>query len=217
MHKLLSNSICSPFFYQVLLVIECLQLIYFSIHPKLDFYDDNQYFTFIRGIIQYFQLNSILSSASSNIYLILLYLAISIETLIIVFAVIILFLIVKYKKKTVGIVNFLFKIMSFYAILITTILNLPFFNIFIMAFKCDNELSIYEEITCFQGAHFIHIIFSVYGLILWIFFSLLLLFFFHDINPISKIPFASPISQIFFLKLVIKMLLPLYFFIDLKV
>ena len=217
MHKIISSSRCSIFFYQVLIVIECFQFVYYSIHPSLSFYFENRYLSIIRGIIQYFQFNYLLSNSSSSLYLILLYLSMSIQILILIMVGIILFLFILHKKKSAGIVLILFKIIGLYCLLMTTVLNLPFFNIFIVAFKCDQKLSIFEDISCYQGFHYLHLVVSGFGLFFWGLISMMLLMFFHETNPMSKLPFSSPPSQIFYLKLIIKMVLPLYYLIDLNV
>lgn len=214
MHKIISNSNCSVFFYQILIVIEFVQFVYYSIHPSLSFYFENRYLSIIRGIIQYFQFNYLLSTSTSSLYLILLYLSFSIQFLILVMVVIILFLFIRHKKKSAGVVLILFKILGLYCLLMTTVLTLPFFNIFIVAFRCNQSLSIFQDISCYQGFHFMHLVISGFGLFFWGLISMVLLMFFHETNPISKLPFSSPLSQVFFLKLIIKMLLPLYYLID---
>lgn len=55
LHKLLSNTVCSIFLFEILIIIETIQLAYFSIHPKLTFFFDNQALDIIRVLFEYFQ------------------------------------------------------------------------------------------------------------------------------------------------------------------
>lgn len=55
MHELLQSQLATPLFYKLLLLIEAIQLIWYSVHPKLDFLWDTEAITYIRYAIQYFQ------------------------------------------------------------------------------------------------------------------------------------------------------------------
>ena len=55
LHKLLGNSICSIFLYQILLIIETIQFVYFSLHPHLTFFFNSQALDVIRTMLEYFQ------------------------------------------------------------------------------------------------------------------------------------------------------------------
>jgi len=60
MHELLQSQVCSPFLYKLLLLIEVLQLIYYSVHPRLKFLWTTVFIDYFREIIQYFQISYIL-------------------------------------------------------------------------------------------------------------------------------------------------------------
>lgn len=55
LHKLLSNTVCSVFLYQILVIIETIQMGYYSIHPKLNFFFKSQVLDTIRVMMEYFQ------------------------------------------------------------------------------------------------------------------------------------------------------------------
>lgn len=55
LHKLISNTVCSVFLYQILLIIETIQMAYYSIHPKLNFFFQSQSLDILRVMMEYFQ------------------------------------------------------------------------------------------------------------------------------------------------------------------
>ena len=55
LHKLLANTVCSLFLYQILLVIETIQMVYYSLHPKMTFFFSTQALDIIRVLLEYFQ------------------------------------------------------------------------------------------------------------------------------------------------------------------
>lgn len=123
----------------------------------------------------------------------------------------------KFKKKMEGTIQYLLKILSFYTLVMTNVLSLPFFNVFIFAFNCKESIPAFSAIECYAGSHIFHMVFSAIDLIIWAFFTLLFIFFFNECNPLSDNPFAGPISKLAFYKFLIKVLIVFYFFIDLEV
>ena len=57
MHELLQAQICTSFIYKFLVLIEILQLIYYSIHPNLKFLFTTEFLNYMRQAIQYLQVN----------------------------------------------------------------------------------------------------------------------------------------------------------------
>lgn len=68
--------------------------------------------------------------------------------------------------------------------------------------------------TCYSGIYFLHLGVAGIGFFSLMFMSLLFNLLFIDMNPNSKIPFASPNYRTNFVKVVIKSFLPLYTVID---
>lgn len=116
-----------------------------------------------------------------------------------------------------GTIQYLLKILSFYTLVMTNILSLPFFNVFIFAFNCKQSIPAFSNIECYAGSHIFHMVFSALDLLIWTFFTLLFIFFFNECNPLSDNPFAGPISKLAFYKFLIKVLIVFYFFIDVEV
>jgi len=48
MHELIQAQVCSPFLYKLLLVVETLQLLYYSLHPVLTFLSTSLIIEYIR-------------------------------------------------------------------------------------------------------------------------------------------------------------------------
>lgn len=121
------------------------------------------------------------------------------------------------KKKMDSTIQYLLKLLSFYTLIMTNVLSLPFFDVFILNFNCQKGIPAFDDLDCYTGIHILHIIFSILNLLIWFFFTFLFVMFFNESNPLSNIPFAGPISKITLYKFVMKMLLVFYFFIDTEV
>lgn len=77
------------------------------------------------------------------------------------------------------------KIMSIYALLLTTILAIPFFNIFIAIIFCSSKSDIDQHITCYKGIYFLHLGAAIVGLIIYLIFVFGFTFLYVDLNPNS--------------------------------
>jgi len=121
------------------------------------------------------------------------------------------------RKKTSTILTYSIKIFSFFALLMNTILTIPFFSIFLSALICFDDDKIHGNTSCYSGIYFLHFVFGLVGLLIQIFFALLFNLLFIDLNPYSNIPFSGPQSRLGLIKLLIKFALPLYITLDYKV
>jgi len=128
-----------------------------------------------------------------------------------------IYLLIKYKKKMDGTIQYILKILSFYTLLMINVISLPFFNVFIFAFNCKSSLSAFQDLTCYSGLHILHMVFSALNLLIWVFFTTMFTTFFCEYNPISDLPFAGPLSKIPLYKYLLKMILVFYFFLDINV
>jgi len=79
----------------------------------------------------------------------------------------------------------LLSIMSVYALLLTTILAIPFFNIFIAIIYCNSKSDIDQNITCYKGIYFLHFGAAILGLVIYLIFVFCFTFLYIDINPNS--------------------------------
>ena len=121
------------------------------------------------------------------------------------------------KKKTSTFVTYSVKFLSLYAVLLQTILTIPFAEVFFAAFYCQNDDNIHGGTTCYSGIYFLYLAIGIIGFILFIGLQILYSLLYADINPASPIPFASPQSRVGLLKLLLKLALPLYFILDYQV
>ena len=58
MHELLQSQICSPFLYKLLILVESIQFLYYSIHPNFNFFFTTVFFEYFQQLIQYFQVKT---------------------------------------------------------------------------------------------------------------------------------------------------------------
>lgn len=125
--------------------------------------------------------------------------------------------ILRNKKKTSTFTTYSIKFLSLYAVLVQTILTIPFAEVFYTSFYCQDGDSIHGTTECYSGLYFLYLAIGIIGFILYLTLIILYSLLYADINPSSTIPFASPQSRIGLLKLILKLALPLYFVLDTKV
>ena len=58
MHELLQSQLVSAFIYKILILIETIQLIWYSIHPRMLFLWDTAFATYMTEFIKYFQVKN---------------------------------------------------------------------------------------------------------------------------------------------------------------
>ena len=157
-----------------------------------------------------------IESGDTNIILIFLYTAFS---FLIIILIVIIFCSIKQDKglvKNSALVTYSMKILNFFAIAITTIFTLPFYNIFFSVIVCYNDSPISKNFQCYEGTYYIHFTVALIGLFLLVVFSVIFTMLYIDLNPCSQLPFAGPQSYLNQFRLIIKIVIPLWFIIDYK-
>ncbi|EGR34896.1 hypothetical protein IMG5_001250 [Ichthyophthirius multifiliis] len=215
MFELLQNQTCNNFLYYLLMFIENIQILYFSIY-----YIGNQYLwntkilKAFQQMIQFFQFNYFFFTSTYQNGLIILYVSSSITLIFCILLIITSKKIINNEKNTSVVVSYLVSILTLFGLLIINILTLPIINTYIVYIICNNDLSIHIEYPCYSGVYYIHLTFAIICLIFQLIVSFLFMFFFIDLNPSSQLPFASPQSLMPLLKFFIKLILPFYVTID---
>ncbi|KAM3130308.1 hypothetical protein pb186bvf_017604 [Paramecium bursaria] len=213
MHELLQNQVCSAFLYKFLVIIEGIQILYYIVHPQLNFYWPTVWYTYLQDILQYFQVNYITDNGGLSVLLIVAYIAFSVQILMLLLLIIITFKL-STKKKSSTFLTYILKIYSLYGLLINTIFAVPFFNAFIVVIYCNQNASFSSGLSCYQGLHFLHLSLAIVGLILFMINLVLFGLLYCELNPSSQIPFASPQSKTPLFKQLLKLILPLYVTLD---
>jgi len=121
---------------------------------------------------------------------------------------------IKSQRKSSTFLTYGIKLLSTYGLLLNTITTIPFFNIFISTLYCKDGDLIHQNILCYDGMYFLHMVIAIFGSIFLIFFAILFTILYIDLNPNSTIPFAAPQSKTNLIRLVIKFFLPLYVTVD---
>ena len=124
---------------------------------------------------------------------------------------------IKYNNKKSTLISYALKIFGLYALLLNTVLTIPFFQIFLATIYCDSADQIHIDMVCYSGIYFLHLIVACIGILLLVAFTLLFTLLYIDLNPNSSIPFAASQSKLSIVKLAIKIMLPLYIVLDFKV
>lgn len=214
MHELLQSQVCTPFLYKLLVFIEMIQILYYSIHPNLSFLWNATALDYLRTIIQYFQINSIIEEGNANVILVIMYFVFSINFIALIMIIVTSCRISSTQRNKSTFLTYGIKILSGYGLLLNTIIAIPFYNIYIAVLYCKEDSSISQNFTCNQGIYILHIVISVFGLIFLVMLSMLFTNLYIDLNPNSTIPFAQPQSSTNFFKLILKIFLPFYMIID---
>jgi len=123
----------------------------------------------------------------------------------------------KSKRKTSTVLTYSLKVLSVYGLLINHVLALPAFQLFINAMICNDDDNLHGGIQCYQGIYFFHLVMGIIGFITFFSVSILFCLLYNELNPYSKIPFASPQSKLNLGKILLKIVIPLYFTLDYKV
>ncbi|CAD8089671.1 unnamed protein product [Paramecium primaurelia] len=213
-HELLQNQVCSPFLFKFLILIELIQLLYYSIHPNLDFLFKTVWLEYFRNALQYFQVNYIIFNGGVNVLLIVMYISFGVQILMLLLLVIITFKLTSNKRKPSTFLTYCLKIFSLYGLLLNTILTIPIFNSFIATIFCNSDAPFSDGLECYAGLHFLHISLAIIGLILFLINVLYFGLLYAELNPSSPIPFASPQSKTQLVRQLIKIILPLYVTLD---
>ncbi|EAR98621.2 PAS domain S-box protein (macronuclear) [Tetrahymena thermophila SB210] len=214
-HEVLQSQVGSPLIYNLLILIETLQLNYYAIHPLLNKYIWNTNFlSYYQQLIQYFQFNYLLKGSQATTFLAILYICFSINIIVIILMIIATNKIVTNQKKNSTFLSYGIKILATYGLLVTTIIPLPFFNSFLATLICSVDSPYTQNMNCYSGLYFLHLTIAIIGMLIFIFLCLVFTFMFIDMNPSSVIPFASPQTLMPLIKLGMKVLLPFYVTID---
>jgi hypothetical protein len=172
--------------------------------------------TYIRDAVQYFQLNYVINNGDSNVNVIILYIVFGLMLFVLLLVAGVIYKISTSKKTTSTFLTYSIKILSLFALLLTSIATLPFYNIFISFIYCNSNNPASAAFTCYSGIYFLHLIIAVVGIILLTAYSLMFTMLYIDLNPSSAIPFAAPQSRLNLYRLVLKVLILVYVIIDFK-
>ncbi|EAR83936.2 PAS domain S-box protein (macronuclear) [Tetrahymena thermophila SB210] len=209
MNELLQSCSISVFVYKIFLFVEAIQIAYYAIYPSYSFLWNSSATTNFQKALEYFQFNGLIVEGSSSLLIPLLYITFAIQ---LITTVVLLYLLLKLNKKQQKSTTFslyCIKLLSLYAILLTTVGFLPFFNASISVIYCTDT-----NMNCYSGLFFVHFSIAILSLILLLAQTILYIQLFIDLNPCSHLPFAAPQNKINFIKLVIKAILPLYTSLD---
>ncbi|CAD8205602.1 unnamed protein product [Paramecium octaurelia] len=209
MHNIIQNNLCNTLIYCVLLSIENLQLMYYPIHPVIDFLWDNQGLNYFRIILRYFQYNYLIDQGVT-IFIILLYISFGVMVIIgvIFFTSQYQLSQLKYQEQQPGMLIFTFKLLSLLLIILNTVLALPFYNIFLATIYCRSDSAAGADIGCYEGIHILHMIAAIIGIVLLIFFHFSTTLLYFDLNPKSKFPFNGYQSDAEYARMLFKFVTP---------
>jgi len=217
MHELLQAQLTTPLTYNFLLLIEAIQFFWYTIHSQFDFLWTADFADWIRKAVKYFQVDAALrESTSSSIFLALFYIFFAMQLIMLLLAIVTAIYLAKSKRKTSTVLTYSLKVLSVYGLLINHVLALPAFQLFINAMICNDDDNLHGGIQCYEGIYFFHLVMGIIGFITFFSVSILFCLLYNELNPYSKIPFASPQSKLNLGKVLLKIVIPLYFTLDYK-
>jgi len=149
-----------------------------------------------------------------SIYYAALYIVVSIQILALIGVIIILVKLEESKKKSLTVVYYTVRLLSFYALLLITIGPLPMSHIFLRSIICQDDDPFGEGVSCYTGVRLANTIAGAVGMFFVLFFSIIVQSLYIDFNPSSNIPFAKSQPRLGLIKLVFKLCLPVYIIMD---
>jgi len=161
--------------------------------------------------------NSIQLEDTKGFFIISLYIVFAIQIAVIVCSLLLTRSAYLNSRREGSVIVYMPKILNIYAVLITTFLSLPIFDIFFNSLICRNNDSTHGDSTCYRDIYWLHFLAGLLGTIFHTIISIGICLLFIDLNPHSTSPFAGPKSRINLVKLALKAALPLYIHIDFKV
>lgn len=118
------------------------------------------------------------------------------------------------EKQKSEFANFIHTFATFQIILLNTVLTIPIFNVSAITLYCQEGSPYHETTQCYDLVHIIMCVFASFNLLVLILESLLYWFIFYLRNPFSKSYYALSNNLNKLGKLLIKILPPLYFVVD---
>ena len=205
-----SNSLI----YKILHMIGYMQLIYFTINPKIPGMWTMNFVVYVRTICKYFQMEENLSGISSNAWFTVMICLLSFMALIIFlvsFMVVKLFSVSRMNNNG-GLFDLFSVVASIGVILYETVLIVPISQFTFVGYFCkQNEFS--NNFDCSVGQKSLKLIFSNISLGIHILMIIYLSIFFIDLNPFSGGPLAWIKSKYTLILMVVKTAVPMMFII----
>lgn len=128
----MENTAISPFMAKLIILIDTLQMMGFSIHPSLPFIWNNTLMNYVRSSIKYFQLDSLLRGATKESTHSIIFVIFGFTLLMNAFIIYVCFLIVKGNDKPayLKIRSIVIKPLSFYILIQPSVLASSFSQAF---------------------------------------------------------------------------------------
>ncbi|KAL4469369.1 hypothetical protein ABPG72_006005 [Tetrahymena utriculariae] len=198
-----------PIVFGVLKALEYVQILQFSFHPSYTQLWNSTGVKLIQTVLQFTSTNYVIQNSSQMIFIGISYISLGICILMVCLILTACYLSQQKSKSKSPLYINLLKIVSMYGILLNTILFLPLYNSFITMIICSNP-----NMTCFQGIHFVHLVFSVLGALILICTTIIFAFFQVDLNLFSKLCFTRPFCLFNLIDMCFKMIPPVVVALD---
>ncbi|KAL4485750.1 hypothetical protein ABPG72_012290 [Tetrahymena utriculariae] len=209
-HEIQHSQTVSPLIYKILLLIEGLQIAFFAINTSFSFLWSSSMTNVIQQAIQYFQINGPIQKHGQTIFLMILYIVISINLITLLVALQCSYSVAQKHKKSSSLFNYFIKYLWLYGLFTNTIGYIPMINIYLSTFYCNSSTDLGMSLECYKQSYFIHLSIAIFGFIIFAVLQTIFYKLYIDLNPCSKNPYAHPQSINDIIKLVLKTALPIY-------
>ena len=213
-HEMFENEVIGVRGYVVLQLLQGIQILYYTFLDTFTFtWNQDPLFQVFRTVIKYFQVDVYLRAGGTRLIvgLNISFLLINIF-FILVAACILRRLLVK--KPLVGIEIVGVQFISVYLALITTVLVIPTFEVYMLSAYCNPDPVYNTNATCFQGLYLGNFVLALLAIILQLTLMGFYVYYFNDFNPLSRSPFASPNTMINVISTIRLIIYPLYVSFD---
>jgi len=216
MHELLQCQLTSVSLFNLLLMIEAGQFLWYAIHPAYTFLWDSSFAQYPRDAVKYFQLDQFFRQGDQGVFYAALYVVCVAQAIVLISIFIILVKYEENKRRSSTLVYYTLRLLSYYTLLIITIGPLPLFNTLFKMFNCTDDDPLNNGIECYKGYNLANSIMAYLALAVSVPSCFIAQLLHIDYNPASSIPFAGPQSNLGMFKLLMKVGLALYTSLDIN-
>jgi len=190
-HEMFENEVIGKRGYIVLQVIEGIQILYYTIHETFKWtWNEDPAFQVFRTVVKYFQIDAYLRVGGTQL---ILGLNFGLFLLNILFLCLLATTLARMRRKKplVGIEIVAVQFISVYMVLLTTVLVIPTFEVYMLSAYCNKDPVFNSGATCFKGIYLANFIVALLVMLVQLTMMGFHVYYFNDFNPLSHSPHAS--------------------------
>jgi hypothetical protein len=211
----MDNYKISVLSYNFLIILEALQILFFAYQNTLPYMWTNQVIKYSLEVLNYIQFDKISETNDNAVKMSVFYICIITIAAVYLFFLIITIYFDSKDRHNKATFKYSVKLCCFFLILHNTVLTIPIYqSIFNMLICVSGSRYSASVEKCYSGVSLLNLILACFATLLFFIELLFANLFLNEMNPSSKLPQASFNLNQNFLKMIIKILLPLFTAMD---